>query len=58
MVNVAVAFLRQVFTSDGVIVSCNQKRRAIRSSENQTDGVGSSYDFVAYHQVKIVLSES
>ena len=33
----------------------------IRSSENQTDGVGSTdfaYDSVAYDQVRIALSES
>ena len=43
--------------------SRNQKPRAIRSSENQTDGVGSkntdsAYDSVTYDLVKTGLSES
>ena len=42
--------------------SRNQKGRAIRSSENQTDGVGSRTLIVlvsvAYDQVKTALSES
>ena len=43
--------------------SRNQKPRAIRSNENQTDWVeqqntASAYDSVAYGQVKTALSES
>ena len=38
--------------------SCNQKRRAKRSSENQTDGVGSRTLILLVDQVKTALSES
>ena len=48
---------------ENVKFSRNQKRRALRSSENPTDRVGSrtlnsAYDSVAYNQVKTSLSES